>query len=153
MSPYKYMPGTDEAAVAAQNNVALDNEPKFNFDNIRTYVPDQKEREGLIQIAPMSSYSRAGVTFGPVKRNVNGTKFVNVTLPNGKSTATFFSKALGVNEKIDTGMKASELNTLCVLSQNKGVDADGVEIEYFRFERKSVVVDEADNALLASLGL
>lgn len=147
------MPDNDNAVLAAQNNVALSNEPKFNFDNIRTYEPDQKEREGLVHIAPMSSYSRAGVVFGPVKRNVNGTKFVNVTLPNGKLSSTFFSKALSANPLIEAGMKPSELNDLCVLSQNKGVDADGVEIEYFRFERKGVVVDEADNALLATLGL
>jgi hypothetical protein len=153
--PLKYMTETLDATAVAQNNVALSNEQvKFNFDKVRTYEPEQREREGLIVIAPMNSFARAGVQFSPVKRNVNGTKYVTITLPNGKSGSHFFSKALSANPLVEAGMKATELDKLCMVSQNKGVDTKtGEEIEYFRFERKGVLVDEADNALLAQLGL
>jgi hypothetical protein len=152
------MTETLDATAVAQNNVAMSNEPKFNFDKIKGYVPKESERQGLIVIAPLSAFLRAGLTFTPVGllRNEKRTKYVKITTPQGETNNYFFSKALSNNPKVVEGMKMSELAEIALLSQNEVTDDETGEVrQFFRFESKNtaLTVDHEDLALLAELGL
>lgn len=145
---------------AVQNNVMATASPNItaerlaDFSKIRTYAGEQKEREGLLQLAPLSLYAKVGFKFSNLKKNINGNYYVSVQLPGlDKPAQAYVSKRLATDNRLIVDMSPVELASFVRLSRNESIDsATGEVTEYLRLERKAVVVSDEANKALAELG-
>jgi hypothetical protein len=146
---------------AVQNNIMATASPNVtaerlaDFSKIRTYKSQQQNREGLLQVAPISLYAKIGFGFSDMKQNKNGHYYFLVEVPGQEDPAfVYLSKGLQVDKRLTVGLTVQEFATFAVLSRNESIDKETGEVEeYLRFERKSTggINREATKAL-AELG-
>jgi len=145
---------------AVQNNVMATASPNVtaerlaDFSKIRTYKGEQKDREGLLQLAPLSLYAKIGFGFSNLKKNVNGNYYLSVEIPGSDERAqAYVSKGLAKDDRLKTDMTVQELASFVRLSRNEAVDETTGEVrEYLRLERKANGINTEATKALAELG-
>jgi hypothetical protein len=125
-----------------------------DFSKIRTYAGEQKDRDGLLQLAPLSLYAKIGFGFSNLKKNVNGKYYLSIQLPGvDKPTQAYVSTKLQLDDRLKADMPVNEIASFVVLSRNESVDKEtGLVTEYLRLERKANGINTEATKALAELG-